>query len=223
MLEIHEAADLVRTGDLLLFRGRTLADRTIRTISNAPVNHVGVAIVIDDLPPLLLHAELSRKQLDLWTGGYHRGVQLHDLAEAVGRWRDGYAQEIWLRQLAPEVGQAEEDAALKAVARLDGVPYPATMSALGRWFKGRDGYLPQKRRGLQVRPDDAFCSEIVALVLQDMGIIHDDRKAHWYDPGTFWSGAYLPLKNGWSYGPEIAVGPPMDPNRPVPSARDRWR
>lgn len=129
MLEIHDAADLVRTGDLLLFRGRTLADRTIRTISNAPVNHVGVAIVIDDLPPLLLHAELSRKQLDIWTGGYHRGVQLHDLAEAVERWSHGYAQEIWMRQLAPEVGREQEDAALKAVARLDGVPYPATLGA----------------------------------------------------------------------------------------------
>lgn len=223
MLEIHEAASLVRTGDLLLFRGSTLADRTIRTISNAPVNHVAVALVVDDLPPLLFHAEMSRKQLDLWTGAFHRGVQLHDLAEAVTRWHDGYGQEVWLRQLAPEAGREQEDAALRSVARLDGVPYPAAARALGRWFKGRDGYLPQKRRGLQVRPEDAFCSEVVAMVLQDMGVLHTDRKAHWYDPGTFWSGAYLPLKDGWSYGTEIAVGAPQDPDREVPSARDRWR
>ncbi len=223
MLEISEAADLARTGDLLLFRGRTIADRTIRTLSNAPVNHVGVAIVVDDLPPLLLHAELSKKQQDLWTGGYHRGVQLHDLAEAVTRWRETYAQQVWIRQLAPEVGRVEEDAALRAVARLDGVPYPASAKALAKWFKGRDGYAPAKRRGLQVRPDDAYCSEIVAMVLQDMGILHNDRKAHWFDPGTFWSGAYLPLKNGWTYGPELTIGKPIDPDQPVPSARDRWR
>lgn len=223
MLDIDEAADLARTGDLWLFRGRTLADRTIRTLSNAPVNHVGVAIVIDDLPPLLLHAELSRKQMDLWTGGFHRGVQLHDLAQAVRRWRESYTQEVWMRQLAPEVGRTEEDAALRAVARLDGVPYPDAVKALGRWFRGRDGYQPRKRRGERIRPDDAICSETVAIVLQEMGIIQDDRKAHWYDPGTFWSGAYLPLQNGWKYGPEIAVGPPVNPGESVPSSRDRWR
>ena len=35
----------------------------------------------------------------------------------------------------------------------------------------------------------------------------DFQDSHtWYDPGTFWSGEYLPLAPGWSYGPEVAVG-----------------
>jgi hypothetical protein len=57
---LDEAVELTRTGDVWLFRGRTLADRTIRTLTNAPVNHVGMAVVIDDLPPLMWHAELGR-------------------------------------------------------------------------------------------------------------------------------------------------------------------
>ncbi|MDO7867663.1 hypothetical protein [Nocardioides jiangxiensis] len=223
MLEIHEAAEAARTGDLLLFRGRTIADRAIRTISNAPVNHVGVAIVIEDLPPLLLHAERSRKQQDLWTGGNHRGVQLHDLAGAVTRWRDHYRQEVWLRQLQPDVGAAQEDAALAAVDRLVGVPFPSMFRAGARWFKGRDGYAPRRHRGRPIRPSAAFCSEIVAMVLQDMGILENDRKAHWYDPGTFWSGAYMPVRNGWSFGDEVLVGGPHQQGVRVPSARERWR
>ncbi len=223
MLDIDEAVNLTRTGDLWLFRGRTAADRTIRALTNAPVNHVGMAIVIDDLPPLLWHAELSKNQLDLWSGAHHRGVQLHDLAQAIGRWRERYAQQAWLRQLHPEAGRLQEDAALRAVARLDGVSFPSTAKVLTRWLVGRDAYVPRRRRGERIRPEEAFCAETVALTLQEMGVLQDDRKAHWYDPGTFWSGAYLPLREDWEYGAELAVGPPIDPDQPVPSARNRWR
>lgn len=223
MLDIDEAVHLTRTGDLWLFRGRTAADRAIRAFTNAPVNHVGMAVVIDDLPPLLWHAELSKQQQDLWSGGHHRGVQLHDLETAVLRWRDKYAQEPFLRQLAPEAGRPQEDAALRSVARLDGVSFPSTARALGRWLRGRDAYVPRRARGERIRPEEAFCAETVAMTLQEMGVLADDRKAHWYDPGTFWSGAYLPLREGWEYGAEVAVGPPLDPNREIPSARTRWR
>ena len=40
-LTLDRAVDLTRTGDLWLFRGRTVADRAIRTLTNSPVNHVG--------------------------------------------------------------------------------------------------------------------------------------------------------------------------------------
>ncbi len=53
-----EAVAATRTGDLWIFRGGTVADRLIQTASNAPVNHVGMAVVLDDLPPLMWHAEL---------------------------------------------------------------------------------------------------------------------------------------------------------------------
>ncbi len=49
-----------RTGDLWLFRGDSVADHAIRTLTNAPVNHVGMAVVLDDLPPLMWHAELGK-------------------------------------------------------------------------------------------------------------------------------------------------------------------
>jgi hypothetical protein len=205
LLALDEVVGLVRTGDLLLFRGRRAADRAIQTFTNAPVNHVGMALVLDDLPPLLFHAELGRALLDVWIGGHHRGVQLHDLRDSVARWQEEYGQGAWLRQLSPEVGRAEENAALRAVARLDGVSFPSVARLAGRWLRGRDGYLPRRDRNSRPRPEAAFCAEIVALTLQEMGVLADDRKAHWYDPGTFWSGAYLPLAEGWGYGREVPV------------------
>ena len=78
-LSLSDAVDLTRTGDVWLFRGSTPADRAIQTLTNSPVNHVGMAVVLDDLPPLLWHAELGRSLPDMWTGQRQRGVQLHDL------------------------------------------------------------------------------------------------------------------------------------------------
>ncbi len=42
-----------------------------------------MAITIDDMPPLMWHAELGRSLPDVWTGDHHRGAQLHDLNAAV--------------------------------------------------------------------------------------------------------------------------------------------
>ena len=130
-LTLDEAVDLTRTGDVWVFRGASVADRAIRAVTNAPVNHVGMAVVLEDLPPLLWHAELGKSLPDAWTGQHQRGVQLHDLRDAVTTWRRRYGQRAWLRQL---VGPADdggvtpemEDAVLRTIARLDGRPFPTT-------------------------------------------------------------------------------------------------
>ncbi|MCW0211733.1 MAG: hypothetical protein OJJ54_00075 [Pseudonocardia sp.] len=136
-LTLDRALDLTRTGDVWLFRGRSGADRAIRSLTNAPVNHVGMAIVVDDLPPLMWHAELGRALPDLWAGRHQRGVQLHDLRDAVLQWGHHYGQRAWLRQLEGELTREMEDAALRTVARLDGTPFPSTARLAGRWLRGR--------------------------------------------------------------------------------------
>ena len=58
-ISLERSVDLTRTGDVWLFRGRTPADRAIQMTTNSPVNHVGMSVVIDDVPPLMWHAELG--------------------------------------------------------------------------------------------------------------------------------------------------------------------
>jgi hypothetical protein len=137
MISLDRAVDLTRTGDVWLFRGRSGADRAIQSLTNSPVNHVGMAIVVEDLPPLMWHAELGRSLPDVWTGRHQRGVQLHDLRDAVVTWHERYGQRAWLRQLEPTVGREQEDAALRTVARLDGTPFPSTARLASRWARGR--------------------------------------------------------------------------------------
>src|SRR2546429_5599284 len=123
-IDLKQALDLARTGDVWLFRGRKMADRTIQVATNSPVNHVGMPVVIDALPPLMWHAELGRSLPDLWSGSRHRGVQLHDLRDSVTVWATRYGQRAWLRQLEPAGTRGMEDAVLRTIARLDGTPFP---------------------------------------------------------------------------------------------------
>ena len=138
-ITLDQAVDLVRTGDVWLFRGRTIADRVIQVATNSPVNHVGMSVVLDDLPPLMWHAELGRALPDVWSGTRHRGVQLHDLREAVIVWATRYGQQAWLRQLDPAATGEMEDAVLRTIARLDGTPFPSTTRLASRWVLGRAG------------------------------------------------------------------------------------
>ena len=121
-ISLDEAVELARTGDVWLFRGHAMADRAIQLATNSPVNHVGMSVAIEDLPPLMWHAELGRSLPDVWTGTRQRGVQLHDLREAVIVWAGRYGQRAWLRQLDPAVTGEMEDAVLRTIARLDGTP-----------------------------------------------------------------------------------------------------
>ena len=196
-ISLDEAVELTRTGDLWLFRGGSLADHAIRTLTNAPVNHVGMAVVVDDLPPLMWHAELGKGLLDVWSGKHHRGVQLHDLHAAVAQWLDRYEQRGWLRQLSVEVTPAMEDALLRTVARMDGLPFPSTLDLLGRVARGR----LHRRAPTEL----AFCAEVVAEAYTAMGLLDGSRPPNYYDPGKFWSGDSLDLRLGASLGEEIEV------------------
>ncbi len=196
-ITLDEALAHTRTGDVWLFRGTSPGDRAIRVATNAPVNHVGMAVVIEDLPPLMWHAELGRSLEDVWSGKHHRGVQLHNLHEAVRTWHDRYKQEVWIRQLDTEVTAEMEDAILRTIARLDGTPFPSAARLVGRWVKGR----ARSQGSLET----LFCAEVVAATYAEMGLLDPDRPENWYDPGRFWSGDSLPLADGVTLGHEVSV------------------
>jgi hypothetical protein len=206
-LSLDAAVALTRTGDVWLFRGDSPADVAIRAFTNAPVNHVGMAVVIEDLPPLIWHAELGQSLVDVWTGTRHRGVQLHDLRDAVLMWGQRYGQRAWLRQLDAVVTPAMENAALQTIARLDGTPFPKTAQLATRWALGR----MRRPAPLEV----TYCAELVATTYTAMGLLGGERPANYYDPGRFWSGDDLPLLRGARLGEEIGVDvPPMYDARP---------
>jgi hypothetical protein len=198
-LTLDEAVANAATGDIWLFRGRSLADVAIRTLTNAPVNHVGMVVALDDLPPLLWHAELGRSLPDVWTGQRQRGVQLHLLREAVTTWNERYGQRAWVRQLEGTVERHHEDRLMETIARHDGRPFP-TMPGLARqWLTARF------RRRSSASLETIYCAALVASTYQAMGLLPEHRPASWYDPGRFWSGDHIELAAPFALGGEIAV------------------
>ncbi|MER7165158.1 hypothetical protein ABT336_03655 [Micromonospora sp. NPDC000207] len=235
-ISLDEAVELTRTGDVWVFRGRSVPDRAIQLTTNSPVNHVGMAVVLDDMPPLMWHAELGRSLPDMWTGTHHRGVQLHDLRDAVCVWANRYGQRAWLRQLEPSADEEMEQAVLRTVARLDGTPFPSTAQLAWRWFRGRvpavrmpairvpvlgrradppqpppAGSPPETPGEVPVGDatlETAYCAEVVAVTYEAMGLLPAGRRPNWYDPGRFWSGDDLGLDGGAQLGREIEVRVP---------------
>lgn len=200
MLAHGEAVAQAATGDVWLFRGRSLADRAIQTLTNSPVNHVGMVLALDDLPPLLWHAELGRTLPDVWTGERQRGVQLHRLDDAVRAWHDRLGQRAWTRRLEPAVGREHEDRALEAVERFSGRRFPTKGGLARQWLTGR------WRRSSSL--ETVYCAELVAATFQHMGLLPKRRPAAWYDPGRFWSGDRIELEAPFALGGELAVAPP---------------
>ena len=197
-LSFDEAVAVTATGDVWLFRGRSLGDRAIQTVTNSPVNHVGMAVAIDDLPPLLWHAELGRSLPDVWTGKHQRGVQLHLLAEAVSTWNERYRQRAWVRQLAGPLERRHEDRLMEIIDRFDGRPFPTTPGLARQWLTGRF-----RRRDASL--ETVYCAELVATTYQHMGLLPGRRPASWYDPGRFWSGDRIELVPPFALTAEVAV------------------
>jgi hypothetical protein len=200
-LPFDEAIATAATGDIWLFRGRSFADRAIQTLTNSPVNHVGMVVALDDMPPLLWHAELGRSLPDAWTGERHRGVQLHKLEDAVRTWETKYSQRAWLRRLeGGTIERHHEDRLIETIDKYSGKPFPTTPGLARSWATGRI-----RRR--EVSRETIYCAELVAVTLQNMGLLGDKRPMGWYDPGKFWSGDEVELEPPFKLGGEIFVEP----------------
>jgi hypothetical protein len=223
MVSLDQALEATRTGDIWLFRGDSRPDRAIQTMTNSPINHVGMTVAIDDLLPLIWHAELGDKLIDVWTGDHHRGVQLNDLRAAVEQWMNRYGQRCWLRQLSPYANREQEDRMLRVIARMNGTPFPSTARLTGRWFRGRLPTVSDWTRGIpyvhktvresaerdkqerRTSLQTAYCAETVAITYEEMGLLSTEKRENYFDPGSFWSGDTLPLVPGYELGEEISV------------------
>ncbi len=199
-LSLPDAVAVAATGDIWLFRGRTIADRAIQTLTNSPVNHVGMVVALDDLPPLLWHAELGRSLPDVWSGERQRGVQLHRLQDAVATWEQKYGQRAWVRQLTGgTLDRGHENRLMEVIEHYDGTAFPTMARLAGRWVTGR-----VRRRPVD-RLETIYCAELVATTYQEMGLLPPQRPASFYDPGAFWSGDGIELQAPFRLSPEVRV------------------
>ena len=176
-----------------------MADRAIRAVTNSPVNHVGMVVALDDLPPLLWHAELGRSLPDVWTGEHQRGVQLHLLVDAVTTWHERYGQRAWVRLLDGPIERHHEDRLMEVIDRFDGRPFPSWLGVVPP--VGRRAGPP--RAGLVARGD--LLRRAGGDHLPGHGPAARRAPGELVRPGPFWSGDQIELVEPYALGGEIPV------------------
>lgn len=196
-----EAIDDATTGDIWLFRGPSMADKAIRLATNSPVNHVAMVVALDDLPPLLWHTELGQTLEDVWTGTHHRGAQLNRLDDAYEIWTKKYNQQPYVRQFRGEMTRDMENELLRVIEAHSAKPFPRTGRLAGRWLKGRF----RRSSSGEATGEAIYCAQLLAVTFRHMGLLDPRKPSNWYDPGTFWSGDRLQLRNGATLGTELEV------------------
>ena len=98
------------------------------------------------------------------------------------------------------IEREHEDRLIETIDKYNGKPFPTTPGLVRSWVTGRI-----RRR--EVSRETIYCAELVAVTMQNMGLLGDKRPMSWYDPGKFWSGDDVELVEPFALGGEIAVEP----------------
>ena len=212
---LDEAVATAATGDLWLFRGRSLADRAIQAVTNSPVNHVGHG----RRARRPAAAAVARRARPLAARRVERAAPARRPAAQAARRRDDLERALRPARVgAPARGDDR--------ARARGPPDEGDRraSTAGRSpprsvsrATGSTGARAPPRSSLEA----VYCAELVATTYQHMGLLPSRRPASWYDPGRFWSGDRIELVPPFALGGEVAVATlrrraPVDP-APWPS------
>lgn len=215
-VHVRRLASLVSSGDLILFRSRETMSAVQRAVTGSDWDHVAVVVQSKATPALKLLLEATSD-----------GVSVLPVAARVS----GYdACRVAVRRLRAPGDPAKRLELMADFAdAVRGHHYGFTLAALvdGVAFRLNPSWCvppppPDKppkrelfgcacafvspREGDSPAPPKHFCSELVALVLQRVGVIRDDVQAEYFWPGSFAAGRLDAfLADGFTYGSEIDV------------------
>lgn len=177
----------LKTGDLVLFSGRSWAARLVRGFTGSRWSHVGLVVRLPEHPqtPLLWEATRASKIQDIVQGCAFDGVQLVSLDDRVA----GYQGLVAVRRLQGVVTDAQARHRLdELMLAWQAKPYRNFVRQhLSFWVRGEQGLAFQK---------GGFCSELVAEVYRQWRLLPADMPARNYVPRDFASEAGVALLKG---------------------------
>lgn len=191
----------LKTGDVLLFSGRSHVSEGIKYLTASNWSHVG-----------LLYRDPATDELDVWeagsradmidldTGGLHRGVRRVRLTDRLAV----YDGEAFVRPLAKPLDR-DRLAVLETMrTELRGRAYEDSL--LEMVLAAYDGPFGDNAPDLST----VFCSELVAEALHRLGVVAPERPANEYMPSDFCGRPGpqrepLTFLDGYGLGEEIAI------------------
>lgn len=182
-VHLHE----LKTGDLILFSGRTFAARLVQVFTGSYWSHIGVVVRLPEYGdvPLLWESTRASKLADIRHCQIQDGLQLVSLAEKIS----SYPGEVFVRRLRGAGAVRTRSRLLKPLLR-QWRAHPYCNFALKQFIAWRHGCeAAQWQRG-------GFCSEFVAEVYKHLQLLPSDKRSIDYVPGDFGPESSLPLLRG---------------------------
>jgi len=197
-----EIVEDLKTGDVVLFSGKSGFSRSIKWFTVSRWTHIGMVLRLPEFSEPLCWESLRIPEIpDVVDGTMKSGVQLLSLPERV---RTSNA-EIGIRQLNKPITSTMHSAVLDFRETVRDRPYETSMLELVRaaW----DGPFGKNSENLS----SLFCSELVAEAYQAMGLLPCDTTggtpSNEYTPKYFSDEGSLTLLGNWSLGPTSIIKP----------------
>jgi len=196
----EDLAPNLRTGDILLFHGRSQLGRVLEITGGSEFSHVGMIVRRKaDAPPLLWHSVPRPVSEDVLGDREHGGAQLNPLEAALASMTTpAHGDTPFVRQLQVERTPAMEATALEAVRAVDDTPFPSNWRFVVHWLLGRL-HVPTTGKHMD-------CAEVLARTYQRMGLLPPEPPPNAYVPRDFSAQqGKLQLLRGATLGPQVQV------------------
>tara|TARA_R110000787_G_scaffold90783_3_gene191467 strand:- start:596 stop:1201 length:606 start_codon:yes stop_codon:yes gene_type:complete len=185
-----------KTGDIVLFSGRCIVGKTIRLLSRSKWSHCGMIIIDPSYDYPLLYEATKNKTLACKDLGYGiGGVQLIPLYERIA----DYNGDIGIRQLE---GIDLSDEALYSLYLFRKFMIGIEFEDNFMTFLAAIYPLPYTNRYGDIRK--VFCTELIAQVYMEMGLLDRLPPSNKYAPSFFDEVRGNKLKKGY-LGSEILI------------------
>jgi len=165
-IDLETLIETSRTGDILLFKTKGFVPSSIRRITNARVDHIGV-VVIKEL-------DNECEETCFLEASGDNGVQIHKLRERLREWWLADAT-VFYRRLRCVRDQKFKERTLSFLEKVNGSNYGFSITAMMLNWKDKQPALKSK----------FFCSELVTAFYKHLGFIHCFAKSHNYMPGDY--------------------------------------
>lgn len=189
----------IRTGDIFLFHGVSFLSKVIEFVQSTPYSHCGVAVRDDEhASPLLLHVAAFGVVPDQAAGGeYHTGVQLNSLRDTLKAYAE-VDETAFYRPLHVTRTNEMATAVTEFITAADGRPF-SRISGTVKWIEGRLMHIETGKQSF-------FCSQLVADLYQQIGLLPPRPPANAYEPRDFANESEnLALRKDARLGDQIAV------------------
>lgn len=197
----HEIRSQLKTGDIILFSGKSAVSNLIKLFSGGKWSHVGLVVRMPAFEDAVLLWEatpindIADVELDQTT----KGVQLVPLSQRLTKYR---GEASW-RALNKSLDEEKFKALARRRKDLSRRPYERSELEL---LQAAWDHIGGRSSGEDL--SSVFCSELVAEAYQAMGLLEEYPKglpSNEYTPIDFAEQRSLKLKGGYNLGEEVLI------------------